>query len=83
MQGAGLAQRPTKKGTGVNPMIRLINDGYIRAEIDGNPLKRCEEIIKGEEFDESKVVSGERFIEYSGDYEVIVVGENCKLVLRG
>ena len=64
-------------------MIRLINDGYIRAEIDGNPLKRCEEIVKGEEFDESKVVSGEGFIEYSGDYEVIVAGENCKLVLRG
>ena len=62
-------------------MIKIIKDVYIRVEIDGVPLKRCEEIVRGKNFDENKVVEMENHFEYAGEYAIVPVGENVKLIL--
>ena len=62
-------------------MIRITIDNGYRIEVDGELLERCEEVVQGENYDERKATLKHWTYEYSGDYKIIPVGENVKLII--
>ena len=62
-------------------MVRIVWDGYAKVYVDGERLYRCEEIVRGERFDDKDCIYSANTCEYLGEYAIERRGENCALIL--